>query len=185
LLGDGVVDAANVVLPAEHVGVRGDFAQVACPRAMVPYRAGEWYFHGGASLQEAVVPVIALRLQATTQQTTQTPAVILAYKRGAHKVTTRLPVVELRVEPGDLFTREQAFDVLIEAHDKKGNVVGAAKPGGAVNPASHTLTVKPGETVSVTVRMDEEFEGKFTIKALDPKTLTTYSTLELATDYTV
>lgn len=185
LLGDGSADAASVVLPASQLGIRGDFAQIACPRAMVPYRAGEWYFHGGASLQEAVVPVIALRLQAATQRMAQVPAITLSYKRGAKKVTTRLPVVELNVESGDLFNRELSFEVLLEAHDKKGNVVGEAKPGGMVNPATRTLTVKPGETASVALRMDMEFEGKFTIKALDPTTLTTHSKLDLETDYTV
>ena len=30
-----------------------------------------------------------------------------------------------------------------------------------------------------------EFEGKFTVKALNPTTLTTYTTLELETDYAV
>ncbi len=185
LLGDGSADAASVVLPASQLGIRGDFAQIACPRAMVPYRAGEWYFHGGASLQEAVVPVIALRLQAAAQRMAQVPAITLSYKRGAKKVTTRLPVVELNVESGDLFNRELSFEVLLEAHDKKGNVVGEAKPGGMVNPATRTLTVKPGETASVALRMDMEFEGKFTIKALDPTTLTTHSKLDLETDYTV
>jgi hypothetical protein len=33
--------------------------------------------------------------------------------------------------------------------------------------------------------MDPDFEGKFTVKALDPTTLTAYSKLDLETDYTV
>jgi hypothetical protein len=41
------------------------------------------------------------------------------------------------------------------------------------------------ETVKVALVMDDEFEGKFTVKALDPTTLTTYDKLELRTDYTV
>lgn len=185
LLGDGSADASNFVLPAENVGVRGDFNQVAGPRAMVPYRAGEWYFHGGASLQEAVVPVIAMRLHAAEAKTSKMPKVEISYKRGAKKITTRLPVVEVTVGPGDLFTRESTFEVLLEAHDKKSNVVGEAKPGGAVNPATRTLSIKPGETLAVALRMDLEFEGKFTVKALDPATLTAYSKLALETDYTV
>ena len=47
---------------AEKLGIRGDFAQVALPRSMAPYRAGHLYFHGGASLAEAVVPVLVARL---------------------------------------------------------------------------------------------------------------------------
>ena len=184
LLGTGVPDAANFVIPAEHLGIRGDFAQVGGPRAMVPYRAGEWYFHGGASLQETVVPVIAMRLQTQDEHTTKQPTVTLSYKRGG-KITTRLPVVDVDVILDDLFGKGQTFEVLIEAHDKQGNVVGEAKPGGPVNPATRTLTVKPDDTLSVVLRMDMEFEGKFTVKALDPTTLATFSSLSLETDYTV
>ncbi len=31
---------ANLVMPAETLGIRGDFNQAALPRAMVAYRAG-------------------------------------------------------------------------------------------------------------------------------------------------
>ena len=75
--------------------------------------------------------------------------------------------------------------ILLEAHDKKGNVVGEAKPGGSVNPATGSVTLKPGERLQVTLRMQLEFEGKFTVKALDPTTLTAYHTLDLETDYAV
>jgi len=77
------------------------------------------------------------------------------------------------------------FEILVEAHDKQGNVVGEIKLGGMVNPATRTLSIKPGQNIAVTLRMDLEFEGSFTVKALDPVTLTTYSKLDLETDYTV
>ena len=63
LLGEGEADASNFALPAEKVGVRGDFAKLGGPRSIAPYRKGLLYFHGGASLQEAVVPVITVRLK--------------------------------------------------------------------------------------------------------------------------
>ena len=184
-LGDGVGDAANFALAASQLGIRGDFNQVAGPRGMVAYRAGTRYFHGGASLQEAVVPVIAMRLTEVEEDAGQSISVSLTYKRGAKLITTRVPVVEVTAT-GNLFSAGSNFEVLIEAHDKQGNVVGEAKPGGAVNPATRTVTVKPGSgPVQVTMKMDLDFEGKFTVKALDPTTLTAYSKLELATDYTV
>ena len=40
LLGDGAADASNLVMPAAQLGIRGDFAQAAVPRGMVPYQAG-------------------------------------------------------------------------------------------------------------------------------------------------
>jgi hypothetical protein len=185
LLGDGAGNAANVVLPTELLGIRGDFSQAAIPRAMVAYKAGQWYFHGGASLQEALVPVIAVRFRPIEAQVGRQPNVTLHYKRGAKRITTRLPVLEIEVGSGDLFSMSAAFDVLIEAQDRQGNVVGEVKPGGPVNPATKTVTVNPGDIIQVTLQMALEFEGKFTVKALDPTTLTTFSKIDLETYYTV
>ncbi|HOO93555.1 MAG TPA: PglZ domain-containing protein, partial [Opitutales bacterium] len=185
LLGDGVSDTGNFVISAQHLGIRGDFNQFAGPRAMVPYRAGEWYFHGGASLQEAVVPVIAVRMQEPEGKFVPQAKITLNYKRGATKITTRLPVIEISASSADLFSMSATFEILVEAHDKQGNVVGEIKLGGMVNPATRTLSIKPGQNIAVTLRMDLEFEGSFTVKALDPVTLTTYSKLDLETDYTV
>ena len=75
---------------------------------------------------------------------------------------------------------------MLEAHDEKGNVVGEAKPGGFVNPATRIITIKLGETIQVTLRMDLNFEGRFFVKALDPATLAARGDqLELETDYMV
>jgi len=46
-----------------------------------------------------------------------------------------------------------------------------------------TVTLKPSEQLQVTLRMQMEFEGKFTVKALDPTTFAAYCTLDLETDY--
>lgn len=184
-LGDGTGDAANFAIATSQLGVRGDFNQLAGPRRMVAYRAGTRYFHGGASLQEAVVPVIVLRLTDSVDEAIQAVTVNLTYKRGAKLITTRFPVVEVTIT-GTLFNKGSTYDLLIEAHDKQGNVIGEAKPGGDVNPATRTVAIRPGGgPVQVTMKMDVDFEGKFTVKALDPTTLTAYSKLELATDYTV
>ena len=111
--------------------------------------------------------------------------ITLSYKRGAKKTTTRLPVIDVSADQANLFSNGTVFEVLIEAHDEKNNVVGEVKLGGMVNPATRSLSIKHGQTIPVTLRMDLEFEGKFTVKALDPVTLTTYSKLDLETDYTV
>jgi len=86
---------------------------------------------------------------------------------------------------GDIFSQAADFEILLEAQDKKGNVVGEAKAGGLVNPATGTLTLKPGERVQVTLKMQMDFEGKFIVKALNPTTLAVYCSLALETDYTV
>ena len=67
LVGDGRRTRITSLMPAEKLGIRGDLPKVAVPRSMAAYRAGLLYFHGGASLQEAVVPVIVVRLHGTEQ----------------------------------------------------------------------------------------------------------------------
>ena len=184
MMGDGIGDLANLVLPAETLGIRGDFNQIAVPRALVSYRAGQWYFHGGMSLQEAVVPVISVHIRASQPGVGSKPSIALSYKRGSKRITTRLPVIEIESRASDLFALET--ELIVEAYDDQGNVVGEAKPGGAVNPTTRIITLKPGDSLPVTVRMDMQFEGKFTIKALDPTTQTGLgNSLELETDYTV
>jgi hypothetical protein len=183
LLGDGAADSANVVLSAENLGIRGDFSQVALPRAMVAYRAGQAYFHGGASLQEALVPVLVVRLAAVVPEMGARPSVTLSYKRDSKKITTRRPVIVVEAGPGDLFSRDKSFEVLLEAHSQSGDVVGEAQPGGAVNAATRTVTLTPNAVLQVALKMDEAFQGKFTVKALDPTTLVPFDSIALETNY--
>ena len=84
-----------------------------------------------------------------------------------------------------MFSIENNFEILLEAHNKKGDVVGEAKAGGVVNPATGTLSLTPGDKVQVTLRMHMDFEGKFKVKALHPTTYAVYCQLDLETDYAV
>ena len=185
MLGDGNADAHSTVIGAEKLGIRGDFAQVALPRSMAPYRAGHLYFHGGASLAEAVVPVLVARLDTNEPAAVGRVTVMLFYKNGAKRITTRVPVIDIRAQSDDMFSQGVSVEVLIEAQDAKGNVVGEPRPGGDVNPATRTLTLMPGQSKQIALRMDPDFEGKFTVKALNPTTMASFSALALETDYTV
>ncbi|MGY6215765.1 PglZ domain-containing protein [Methylolobus aquaticus] len=185
MLGAGAGDAHNLLLPAERAGIRGDFAAYICPRSLAPYQSGLSYFHSGASLQELIVPVLVARLSQQTEESIRVVQVELAYRAGTKKITTRLPSIEVSVEEEGLFALGDNVELALEAHDAKGNVVGEAKPGGPVNPASGTIALKPGERVNVTLRMQMEYEGKFTVKAINPSTLAVYASLNLETDYTV
>lgn len=185
VLGEGEANDGNFVIPAEKAGIPGDFSQFGGPRALSAYRKGLLYFHGGASLQEAVVPLITVRLNQVKQPKLEAAKVALSYKNGATRITTRLPVVELSVEGENMFSLGETFEILLEAHDKKGETVGEAKRSGAVDVATGTITAKPGGKLQVPIKMAEEFEGKFTLVALNPVTLTQYASLDLETDYAV
>ncbi|MDT3683242.1 MAG: PglZ domain-containing protein [Truepera sp.] len=182
LLGDGTPDGHNLVVGAEKLGIKGDFAQVAMPRGMVSYRSGHLYFHGGASLQEAVVPVLVARLSSSDSAQTRRVDVEVSYKNGANRVTTRVPVIDVTLI-ADMFSQDRSLEILLEAQDTKGNVVGEPRPGGDVNPASRAVTLVPGRRTQVVMRMDEDFRGAFKIVALNPTTMAAYTSLALETDY--
>jgi hypothetical protein len=183
LLGNGQADAANFALPAEHLGIRGDFRQAAGPRSINAYRAEQTYFHGGASLQELVVPVLAVRLRPPAEESGRAPSVSLRYRGGATRITTRVPVIDVAVQSGDLFGFGAPIRVQLVVRDQAGQDVGEPRPGGPVDPATLELSLTSGSTTQITLRMELEFQGKFTVTALDPATSTTYDTLRLETDY--
>lgn len=185
LLGEGSSDNNHYKLSCEKAGIRGDFAEIAGPLSMASYRSGMLYYHGGASLQECVVPVITMKLEHDSQPKTEVASINISYKNGAKRITSRMPVIDVEVISQDIFSGDSDFELLLEAHDKKSNVVGEAKTGGVVNPAIGTITLKPGDKIQVTLKMSLEFEGKFTVKALNPTTMSAYSQIKLETDYAV
>ncbi|MGI3187089.1 PglZ domain-containing protein [Nioella aestuarii] len=184
-LGTGNADNHSVVIDAAKLGVRGDYQQVALPKSMAPYRAGHLYFHGGVSLPEAIVPVLVARLDSKDMSGSGSFRVELNYKRGTKRITTRVPVVEVSASSDDMFTQDKDIEVLLEAQTGQGDVVGEPRPGGDVNPATRTITLRPGESKQITIRMESEFEGKFKLRALDPVTMAAYASLDLETDYAV
>jgi hypothetical protein len=83
-----------------------------------------------------------------------------------------------------MFCQGKRVEILLEGQDSKANVVGEPRPGGDVNPATRTVTLIPGQRKQIALRMDDEFRGKFSVKALNPTTLSAYCSLALETDYT-
>ncbi|SLM27560.1 conserved hypothetical protein [Desulfamplus magnetovallimortis] len=186
MMGKGSEDFYNFLIPAEKLGIRGDYSSIAGPKSMAPYRDGLIYFHGGASLQEAIVPVLTLSLNGENKNDAdnEPQSVVISYKNGAKKISVRFPVIDIMVA-GDLFSAGSDLEILVEAHDKKGNVVGEAKAGGVVNPTTGTVFIKRGEQIRLTLKMQMNFEGKFTVKALNPVTMAAYNSINLETDYMV
>jgi hypothetical protein len=178
-------DSHNLVLAPDRLGIKAQgFTQVALPRSLAPYRAGHLYFHGGLSLQEAVVPVLVAKLQRADDRQLAQAEVRLSYKNGAKRITTQVPVFDIALVSVELFSQGAAVEILLEAQDKSRNVVGEARPGGDVNPATGTLMLQPGEAKKIALRMDSEYRGKVTVKALNPTTLAELASIDLETDYT-
>ena len=184
-VGAGASDTHNLVLAPEKLGIKAQgFTQVALPRSLAPYRAGHLYFHGGLSLQEAVVPVLVAKLKRADDTAFTQAKVQLSYKNGAKRITTQVPVFDIVLVSVGLFSHGAPVEILLEAQDKNGNVVGEARPGGDVNPATGTLMLQPGEAKKIVLRMAAEYRGKLTVKALNPTTLAKLASIDLETDYT-
>ena len=130
------------------------------------------------------MPIVIARLDAPSQPDPRKVVVDLSYKSGAKRITTRLPVIEVILVSDDMFLQDASVEILLEAQDSKGNVVGEPRPGGEVNPATRTVTLLPGQRKQIALRMDDDFRGKFSVKALNPTTLAVYSALAIETDYT-
>jgi hypothetical protein len=120
MLGNGTTDGHSLVVGADKVGIRGDFAQVAIPRSMAPYRAGHLYFHGGASLAEAVVPILVVVSTRLGRTDVRKVLVELSYKNGAKSITTRLPVMEVFWSTTTSFSREASVEILVGSPGQQG-----------------------------------------------------------------
>ena len=86
--------------------------------------------------------------------------------------------------PGLAFD-EQEIEVAIDAIDAKGKTVGEVGTGQTVNAATQGVRIRPGQVVSVGLRMDDDFSGTFTVRAIDPATQALLAELKLKTDYAV
>ena len=126
-----------------------------------------------------------IKLKTPTKPGPDQVVVTLSYKNGAKSITSRRPVIQVDITSDDLFSQNEIFEILLEAQNKDSDVIGEAKLGGVVNAASRTISLQPGDSQKVTIIMDEEFEGAFTIKALNPNTLVEFAKIKLKTDYIV
>jgi hypothetical protein len=186
LLGEGEAENHNLVLKASEFGIPGKIRNYAVPKTLVPYSRGQIYYHEGLSLQECVLPCLTIKLESVpeTKRRSSPPRLTLTYRQGKiDKITSRRPVVDLAWPDAELFAEESEREVAVEAVDSKGNIVGLAGTGQAVNPATGCVRIRPGIVVSVGLRMDEDFSGSFKVRVLDPATNATLADLSLKTAY--
>ena len=78
---------------------------------------------------------------------------------------------------------DREIEVVLEAVNSKGVIVGSVSAGQSVNPATGGVRIKPGNALSVGFRMDEDFSGSFTVRVLDSATNTLLADLNLKTAY--
>jgi PglZ domain len=183
LLGEGTSDTSNLVFKREHVGIRGEFDDYAVPKALVPYSRGNLYFHEGLSLQECVLPLLSVELKQRAKKEAL-PSLQISYRQGkTDRITSRRPVIDISWPGLDMYDQDYEIELSLEVIDPKGNQVGVVGSGQTVNLATQGVRIRPGLAISVGLRMDDDFSGTFTVRALDPATQATISELTLKTAY--
>ena len=80
---------------------------------------------------------------------------------------------------------EEDIEVSMEAFDSKGRNVGWVGSGQTVNPATQGVRIRPGQVVSASLRMEDNFAGAFAVRVTDPTNQALIAELKLKTDYAV
>jgi len=169
-LGSGLSGSAGTLtLKAGHVGVQGDVEEICIPLGFKVFSDGEAYFHGGLSLQEAVVPVVVLQAGKEGKIAAAKPEVDIRYR--SDRFTSRVIGLKFFLQ-GDLFGTPA--DVRIEAYNgttSKAKVVGEAADCEARDEKTREVTLEPDVETPVPVLLDPDFEGpEVEIRVSDPRT---------------
>jgi hypothetical protein len=181
LLGSGSANPGTVLFDISQVGIRGDAEHYVVPRTYGTFSKSGPYSHEGLSLQECVLPLLSIDLQKEQKAEIGVVDIVLSYKGGASAITTRRPMIEISWFTIDLFAGEVEFQ--LEAY-AKGKLVAEATSCSYLNPATNLIGIKPGNAIKVPLKMQEDFEGSFEVKAIDPSTGVVYGKpLKLKTDY--
>ena len=169
-LGSGLSGAAGTItLKAGHVGIQGDVQEVCLPIGFRVFSDGEGYFHGGLSLQEAVVPVVVFRAGGEKPSSAGKPQIDIRYR--SDKFTSRVVGLKFHLQ-GDMFGT--AARVRVEAYGgtgTKAKVVGEAADCEARDEKTREVTLQANKETPVPVLLDPDFDGaEIEIRVSDPQT---------------
>lgn len=186
-LGEGTQDGNTRLLHAANAGVPGYTKMLSTPLGLGAFISGTRYVHGGLSLQECVLPVITIDFPSQAPKKREI-GISLGYKGGlVTKITTMRPSIDLSVsniDGADLFCGEHDMDVSIAiVVQAEGKDVGRTHASAGYDPGSGCFKLRPGKAVKITLAMNEDYRGKFTVSALDPVTFEQFAKLDLETDY--
>lgn len=173
-LGSGLSGApGTVTLKAGHVGIQGDVEDICLPIGFRVFSEGDGYFHGGLSLQEAVVPVITFRGEREKQSSAEKPEIDIRYRSDKFTSSVVGVTITYRLQQLGAFG-DYPNVVLIEAYDgtgSKAKVVGAAADCEARDDKTREVTLQPNKETPVPVLIDPDFNGaEIEIRVIDPRT---------------
>ncbi len=169
-LGSGLSGGpGTVTFKAAHLGIQGEVQEICLPFGFRVFSDGEGYFHGGLSLQEAVVPVVLLRAGGEKRALAGKPELDVRYR--SDRFTSRVIGLKIFLYGNMFGTPAQ---VRIEGYDGKGanaKVVGEAADCEARDEKIREVTLQANKETPVPVLIDPDFEGpEVEIRVSDPGT---------------
>jgi len=169
-LGSGLAGAAGTVtLKAGHIGVQGDVEEVCLPIGFRVFSAGDGYFHGGLSLQEALVPLIVFRAGREQQALVGKSDIDIRYR--SDKFTSRVIGLKLHLQSDILKTPARVRIEAYDGSDSKAKVVGGAADCEARDEKTREVILPAGQETPVPVLIDQDFGGmEVEIRVSDPQT---------------
>jgi len=179
LAGKGAENEDHIVLTPEQLSIKSDVSQFFFLKNYAVYERGTKFFHEGLSLQEIITPCLSFR--PVKKKVRQEIQINLSYKgKTSGYVTTRRPSIEIACF-GEAFFDEPT-DVAIEAKAGEKSI-GTPAQSEHVNSTTSYIEITPGQSIKVTLALDEDYEGKFTVYAQSPSTGVILSEINLETDY--
>ncbi|MBD2769382.1 PglZ domain-containing protein [Hymenobacter sp. BT664] len=186
LLGRGPADTPGTIrFDSAQVSIPGPWPHFVVPRSLGAFERGITYAHEGLSLPEVVLPALRIQLPAPEQAPKRTN-LFLTYPKTA--VTTRQPILTAEATAGGLLdfddTPPVEFQLVVVAAD--GRIVGKLGLHTAVvDVTTQLVRLSVQEKARLPVRLDEEFEGIFTVRALHPDTQVELASITLQTAYEI
>jgi len=182
-LGSGLAGGpGTMTFKAGHVGVTGEVDDICLPIGLRVFSEGDGYFHGGLSLEEAIVPVIAFRAKKESAPVGEKPHIDVRYR--ADKFTSRVIGLTLTYSLGQMSAfGNPPVDVLVEAYDGSGGkaaLVGKAADCEARDERTGSVRLEPDKDTGVPVLIDPDFDGpEAEIRVSDPETRVIWARLSL------
>jgi len=166
-------NSSTHVFKAEHVGIHGDIKEFITPSGFGVFSAGTGYFHGGLSLQEAIIPVMDLRANALQELQNGGDLFEIHYRSN----TFTSHVVGIKIWYASVISQSKRVFVEVYADAEK---IGEAAECDARDPISHEVILISGQETAVPVLINPEFKGeKIQIRVVDLDTPVILSTFEL------
>jgi hypothetical protein len=183
-LGTGEETIGSQRFSAQELSIPSDTTSFIVPKSLATFSKGNGYFHEGLSLQESIVPQVIIDFAKTEQN--KNKASSLEIELSCKQKTIHARIFSINISwPGtpDMFSEGNQLKLVVLQNNQE---IGFPTPSDYVDPSSSFVKIKPGESIKVSLRLDDNAEdGTINIKAINPETDVTVHSLSLKFNPTV